>query len=65
MRQIYCLKGKELCWWTVRPTPREAWEAGYPKSPAESESDYVDRIARIQNSELIECVSVELNEATR
>lgn len=63
MRPLYCLKGKELCWWTVRPTPREAWEAGYPKSPAEPDNEYVDRIGRIQGSELIECVCVTLAEA--
>lgn len=63
-RPLYALKGPSgLCWWTVRPTPRDAWDAGYPKAAAEPEISYGDRLARIQKSELIECVRVTLEEA--
>lgn len=62
-RLLYCLKGPGgLCWWTVRPDPRATWEAGYPRSPVEPESEYTDRLKRIQNSLLIECVTVGLTE---
>jgi len=62
---LYCLKGLGgVCWWTLRPTPREAWEAGYPKSPTEPENCYVDRIGRVQKLDMIECVCVTLKEAS-
>lgn len=63
-RPLYCLKGPNgLCWWTVAATPAEAWSSGYPQSSAERADSYMDRLKRIQNSLLIDCVCVTLAEA--
>jgi hypothetical protein len=67
MAIYWCLKGVSdgLCYWTVRNSEDEAWQAGYPKSAAgENEDAYRQRLQRVESEGDVTCVKVQLHETS-